>query len=535
MRRDWLAFLLVVIAGGVLAMTGWWRGSSSGTQIRVPMFYDAHYLFQRAWTQEQSVPDRPNPAPLLLTPNNQISQTWRNATDELSAVRVWVDANDQTLAWSIEADETIYRGEQIFDTPFSGYLTLTLPETLREMQSKTVTLRLQVPPSESETAIILRTVNGNRLWGEFRLNEFIQPANLDLHALTTGRYFGFVDAIGEQVIPAVFQIRLQQYKPDFLKGSVFTTLLLVVVAGTGAVLLWTLPVKQGRIWVLTAGIVLFFGWQIGSGRLLFAPFLERNRPIASNPLPSVDISAERLHTDFATTLYTAIREPEPRFVSLGNTPIPHIGVPANGRLQYPLVIPFDARLRSGFLPDEQGATIYVGDTSLDEQYYLGDGWYDLSQWGGQPQTIHFASTQSGLWFAPQLYAQTEFVQVDEDQEARFQFGETIELIDAVILENGIELLWRVIEQTTAYPIVFVHVLDSNNNIITQHDGAPVFGTYPVAVWQPNTIIRDFHPLTLPSDGSFKIGVGLYNPTTLETYPATNVDGVLQPDNRAIFE
>jgi hypothetical protein len=59
----------------------------------------------------------------------------------------------------------------------------------------------------------------------------------------------------------------------------------------------------------------------------------------------------------------------------------------------------------------------------------------------------------------------------------------------------------------------------------------------VADWQPGTIIADRRELLLPADAamdSSTLAVGLYDPISLERWPVTDIDGVAQPDGRAIF-
>ncbi|HFC12030.1 MAG TPA: hypothetical protein ENJ56_04230, partial [Anaerolineae bacterium] len=73
---------------------GMWQVATSGEQVRVPMFYDAHYAYQRPWTQAQEVPDRPNRAPIALYQNNQLSQTWISHSDRLSMVSLWMWGSD---------------------------------------------------------------------------------------------------------------------------------------------------------------------------------------------------------------------------------------------------------------------------------------------------------------------------------------------------------------------------------------------------------------------------------------------------------
>jgi hypothetical protein len=60
--------------------------------------------------------------------------------------------------------------------------------------------------------------------------------------------------------------------------------------------------------------------------------------------------------------------------------------------------------------------------------------------------------------------------------------------------------------------VFVHLLDEHGDLVSQHDGLPVGGRYPLQAWVPGDVVRDPHLLTLPSDlspGSYQLQVGMY--------------------------
>jgi hypothetical protein len=103
------------------------------------------------------------------------------------------------------------------------------------------------------------------------------------------------------------------------------------------------------------------------------------------------------------------------------------------------------------------------------------------------------------------------------------------------------LYWRLIRRDVAlqrlYPSIFVHLLDEEGQIQAQHDAPPLGGAFPVADWQPGTIIADRHELVLPSqavlDGS-ALAVGLYDPNSLERWPVTDGAGTSQPDGRALL-
>ena len=77
----------------------------------------------------------------------------------------------------------------------------------------------------------------------------------------------------------------------------------------------------------------------------------------------------------------------------------------------------------------------------------------------------------------------------------------------------IDLLW----QAAAAPIagrykVFLHLVNDQGVVVSQHDGEPAAGARPTDTWQPGDRIADRHGLPLPADlppGDYSIVAGLY--------------------------
>ena len=89
---------------------------------------------------------------------------------------------------------------------------------------------------------------------------------------------------------------------------------------------------------------------------------------------------------------------------------------------------------------------------------------------------------------------------------------------------NITLHWQADEPSPENYVVFVHLLDENGQLITNHDGAPGNGRFPTTTWHPGIIIQDNHTLSLPpnmSSGTYQIKVGLYHPETGERLPPIN--------------
>ncbi|MGB8646679.1 MAG: hypothetical protein WCF84_15670, partial [Anaerolineae bacterium] len=89
------------------------------------------------------------------------------------------------------------------------------------------------------------------------------------------------------------------------------------------------------------------------------------------------------------------------------------------------------------------------------------------------------------------------------------------------------LHWQGLAVTnTAYKF-FVHVVDAQGKIWTQHDSVPGEGAMPTTAWLPHEVVNDEFDLTLPADmpaGEYEIQVGFYNPADgvrLETAGASS--------------
>jgi len=82
----------------------------------------------------------------------------------------------------------------------------------------------------------------------------------------------------------------------------------------------------------------------------------------------------------------------------------------------------------------------------------------------------------------------------------------------------VTLFWQASQNVRANLVVFVHVLDPQGNLVTQHDSAPREGGYPTPFWQPGVVVDDTHPVPLPPDmppGEYILSVGLYEWPSLQ--------------------
>ena len=80
--------------------------------------------------------------------------------------------------------------------------------------------------------------------------------------------------------------------------------------------------------------------------------------------------------------------------------------------------------------------------------------------------------------------------------------------------DTIDLIWQVNAETAEGYRVFVHLLNTSGEIISQSDGEPAQWTRPTTGWMPNEYILDTHPLTITED-AVRLRAGFYLPETGE--------------------
>ncbi len=99
----------------------------------------------------------------------------------------------------------------------------------------------------------------------------------------------------------------------------------------------------------------------------------------------------------------------------------------------------------------------------------------------------------------------------------------------------LRLNWEAVHRVKQDYTVFVHVLNAQDEIVTQQDQAPLHGNYPTSVWDAGEGVLDERELQLPPvlpPGEYRLALGLYLPETGERLPA-RVNGQDVADGRAI--
>ena len=102
----------------------------------------------------------------------------------------------------------------------------------------------------------------------------------------------------------------------------------------------------------------------------------------------------------------------------------------------------------------------------------------------------------------------------------------------------VTLLWHTLKQATEDYTVFVHLVDQNGHLLSQHDGPPDGGNYVTSRWLAGTTFVDVHPIALPAglpSGRYILQVGWYDPATNQRLPLRDASATDLPDRAYTLE
>ena len=117
----------------------------------------------------------------------------------------------------------------------------------------------------------------------------------------------------------------------------------------------------------------------------------------------------------------------------------------------------------------------------------------------------------------------------------YRLGENIRLLGYAWDDAGraLTLYWQTERPQTVEVVVFVHLLDPQDNLAWGADAPPLGGLYPATAWQPGSVVADPHSLSSPAaggpaPGTYTLAVGMYDPTTVARLPVTDAAGQPAP-------
>jgi hypothetical protein len=113
------------------------------------------------------------------------------------------------------------------------------------------------------------------------------------------------------------------------------------------------------------------------------------------------------------------------------------------------------------------------------------------------------------------------------------FGPHLSLYQAELTGNTLRLLWQTGQHLDQNYSIFVHALDHENKLLSQTDGVPYEGLYPLPDWLPGQPVEDVRSLELKPETK-QIAIGVYDPATGRRLPALGPDGRPLPDDNLII-
>lgn len=88
----------------------------------------------------------------------------------------------------------------------------------------------------------------------------------------------------------------------------------------------------------------------------------------------------------------------------------------------------------------------------------------------------------------------------------------------------ITLCWQALREMSTSYVTFVHLLAPEGTLLSQVDTIPGYGKNPTTAWLPGEYICSSYELPVPTDGSYLISLGAYDPATEERLPLQDEAG-----------
>jgi hypothetical protein len=157
----------------------------------------------------------------------------------------------------------------------------------------------------------------------------------------------------------------------------------------------------------------------------------------------------------------------------------------------------------------------------------------------------FYEDESVIVYRTMPSPKTELLQSESMRRLDVQLGAHIYLrgyqLSASDLSAGntltVTLFWQSDSRLAEDYHVFVHLLNTEEQLVAQHDGVPVYGERPTWSWWDGEVIRDEYVLNIDPDlpaGAHTLSVGLYDSMTKVRLPMIMPAGDRLPDDRIVL-
>lgn len=153
--------------------------------------------------------------------------------------------------------------------------------------------------------------------------------------------------------------------------------------------------------------------------------------------------------------------------------------------------------------------------------------------GGTYLTQYGADGAFNLVYAGDVWSESAPGAVLKRAVPLARFGESAELLSTTSAYTGdalhVTLRWRVLHPGAHTEVVFVHLGPPGGAPLTQDDGPPGRGLFPLWAWQPGDVVEDARTLAFPPGalppGAYEITVGIYDWQTQQRQPVYSADGI----------
>lgn len=100
-------------------------------------------------------------------------------------------------------------------------------------------------------------------------------------------------------------------------------------------------------------------------------------------------------------------------------------------------------------------------------------------------------------------------------------------------EITVEIEWQTLSKMPGAPTVFTHWWDAQGTLLTQADGDPLGGLYPLAQWEPGEVVQETRLIeTAVLTGT--VTLGIWDPESGTRWQATAADGQLLADGSFVL-
>jgi hypothetical protein len=116
-----------------------------------------------------------------------------------------------------------------------------------------------------------------------------------------------------------------------------------------------------------------------------------------------------------------------------------------------------------------------------------------------------------------------------------EFGGQLELLSLTCEKDGADRVllvayWRAAQPLEGTPIIFAHLADPDGSLLSQADGDPLRGLYPLVLWQPGKVVRDVRTFPEGAASSAQIALGVWDPVSGQRWEAVDGNGQPLPDD-----